>query len=271
MTHRELTMPELRRIPLRDIDEPTLPVRVSMDEEKLRELCESMSSIGLLNPISLVPRDERYEIEAGHRRFMAARQLKWFDIPALIFQPHEIATGAAMLAENVVREDITAAEEAVLFAQHMDKYNLDEAGLVARFHRSPDYIGDRLRLLRADQDVFNALLERKINFSVARELNKCDDQPQRFYFLDAAIRAQVGARVVAQWVSDWRASRPGVPTPALPPEPAAVAQDMPSTEIACALCGGSRDPFNLTSIYIHKWELAEIRRVMKLQAEEQTT
>jgi ParB family transcriptional regulator, chromosome partitioning protein len=264
-------MPKLERIRLEDIDEPALPIRCAMDEDKLRELGESMQELGLLSPIGLRPADGRYEIEYGHRRYLAALALKWPDIPALIFQAAEIQAGAAMLAENVIREDISAAEEAVLFAQCQEKYGLDERGLVERFKRSPDYIADRLHLLRDDLEVFQALLGRKINFSVAKALNRCDDENMRRYFLAQAIRAETGAKVVESWIRDWRASQ--VVPPAAPvTEPATAARDAEmDAGLACCICGGFRDPFNLVSVYIHKWELEQILKIVNRGPEEVRT
>jgi len=260
-------MPELRKIPLADIDEPRLPARVAMDEHKLRELAASMRDIGLLQPISVVRRDLRFEIEAGHRRFMAAKELDWRDIPALVFEPGELVEGAAMLAENIIREDLNAAEEAVLFAQSQEKFNLDEAGLVDRFRRTPDYIGDRLRLLRDDEQVFNALLARRINFSVARELNKCEDQDHRRYLLDAALRGDVGARTVAGWIRDWRVNTRHVTPGEATTVPAETVHEQVDGTPECVFCGGRKDPWNLENVYIHKWELAEIKRILQRPAE----
>jgi ParB/RepB/Spo0J family partition protein len=261
-------LPELKRIPLADIDEPELPARAAMDEQKLNELADSMRAIGLLQPICLVHRDARYEIEAGHRRYKAAVMLQWRDVPAIVYEPSEIVSGAAMLAENVEREDLSAAEEALLFFQSMEKFGLDESGLMARFKRSADYIGDRMRLLRDDPEVFNAALSRKINFSVARELNKCPDESMRRYFLHQAIIGEVGSRTVAGWLRDWRANTS--PTPDAGPT---VSTPVPVPDAIdgrprCEFCGGDRDPYNLVSIYVHKWELAEIQRVLQRPIEE---
>lgn len=261
-------MPELKRIPLADIDEPELPARAAMDEQKLNELAESMHAIGLLQPVSLVRKGTRYEIEAGHRRYKAAVMLAWREIPALVFEPGELVAGAAMLAENIEREELSAAEEALLFAQSMDRFSLDEAGLVARFRKSPDYIADRLRLLRDDPEVFNALLARKVNFSVARELNKCPDESMRRYFLHQAVIGEVGARTVAGWLRDWRANTQPAPANQPAPETPAPAHEHIDGRPRCEICGGDRDPWNLLSVYIHKWELAEIQRVLGRPVEE---
>jgi ParB family chromosome partitioning protein len=282
-------MPQLRTLKLGDIDEPALPIRVAMDEAKLDDLADSMSKIGLLEPIIVKPlkqtclhcdREEkahtgrvqcefymRYEIECGHRRFLAAQRLHWKEIPALVFQPSELVEGAAMLAENICREDITAAEEALLFAQAKERFNLDEAGLINMFRRSPDYIADRLRLLREDQEVFKALHKREINFSVARELNKIPSEEFRRYYLDAAIRGGTNARTVASWRQQFLAQQN--PATSASPLPVATAevQGTPVHSVACFLCGGHLDPYNLESVYIHKWEKEQIIKLVKNASE----
>ena len=247
-------MPELKRIALPDIDEPPTPARVAMDDLKMSELMKSMSEIGLLNPITLKRLDLRYEIECGHRRFIAAKNLGWKEITALVYEPAELVEGASMLAENVFREDLSAAEEAVLFAEAQEKYQLDEAGLCARFHVTPDYLGDRMRLLRQDQEVFGALMRREINFSVARELNKCEDQAHRRYLLDIAQRTGYAARVIADMIRQFRQQQSPTQSTPVAPEPAASTPVADPYRVECVLCGGHKDPYNLITIQIHKWE-----------------
>jgi len=193
---------------------------------------------------------------------MAARRLHWTHIPALTHKPDEINIEAALLAENLCREDVNAAEEAVWYSQLLEKLKLDTDELAARLKRSRDYVEDRLRMMQQDMQVFNAVLERQINYSVARELNKCPDENMRRYFLAQAIAADCGARVVAGWVSQWKASQLPAPEPMPAPMPTA---DVPAVEpykVCCALCGGDRDPFNLVTVMIHKWEWDRIQKII---------
>jgi len=282
-------MPQFKILQLNDIQEPALPIRAAMDETKMQELCQSLAEIGLLQPIGVKPngtgclhcgRDEEshtkrvqcqfymtYEIEFGHRRFIAASRLQWKEIPALIFTTAELVEGAAMLAENNEREDVTAAEEAMLFAQAQERYNLDEEGLIKRFRKSASYIGDRLQLLRADREVFKALHERKINFSVARELNKIDDENYRRYYLDAAMRGGANARTVASWRQQMIAQQ--LPATDASPVPATTAEtpQQVTPQVACFLCGGHLDPWNMDSVFIHKHEREHIQKLLQQAAE----
>jgi len=261
-------MPETRHIELSLIDPPPLPARQAMDDQKLAELRENMREIGLLQPIGVVEKDGRYEIEYGHRRYTCACDLGWVTLECKVYHPSELASGAAMLAENIYHEELTAAEEAILFQEHRELYGLDEAQLCQRFKVSPDYLGDRLRLFRGDPHIFDAVLKRRISYAVARELNKCEDQPHRRYLLDLAIRCGYPSRVVTDMIRQWRAQVQPLAQPQVthPPveQPAAAAEYRPE----CCICGGYRDPWELVNVMIHKDELAMIRKHLENAAKD---
>ena len=259
-------MPTFERVPLGQILEPEIPARTTMDDTALQELQDSMARDGLLSPIALKPNGELWEIECGHRRFICAKRLGWVDIPALKYAQGEINEGAAKHAENRFREDLNAAEEAIWFAQERDKYALDEAGMCARFHVSPDYLADRLRLLRGDEKVFHALQARQINFSVARELNKCPDEAHRLYLLDVAIQSGYGAHRIADFVRQWRVNNPPASAPAPVPAAAEPAPPVQVATVCCHFCWGAKDPYNLVSIMVHRWELERIEEVLREMA-----
>jgi ParB/RepB/Spo0J family partition protein len=256
-------MPEIKQIELSMIDPPDTPARMAMDDKKLDELRTSMAQIGLLQPIGIVAKDGRYEIEYGHRRFVCACALGWATIHAMVYQPAEVASGAAMLAENIYHEELSAAEEAILFQEHRERYNLDEAALCARFKVSPDYLGDRIRLLRGDPVVFDVLLKRGISFAVARELNKCEDESHRRYLLDIAVRTGYSSRVMADMVRQWRQNVALQTAPPPAPAPASPVEVAPADRMECAICGGYKDPWRLVSVWLHQDELDAIRKSLE--------
>lgn len=255
-------MPELKHIPLGLIDAPELAMRAEMSEEGLADLVESMRELGLQQPINVRVRSDRYQIISGHRRFLAAQQLAWDKIMSLVWDTDERTSYAQMLAENSVREDVNAAEEALWYAQLMDKFHLDEPGLLALVKRSPNYVAERWKLLRGDGNVFNALRGRHITLAVARELNKCKVPEQLNVFLNLATQGGHNSRTVAKWVSDANLSS-GASAPAPPAvetQPSVGADEIPRVE--CWLCGGGKDPGNLKMIYVHTWCKAHTEKLM---------
>lgn len=254
---------ELADVELTRIVEPATPARAMMDEGKLAELCESIAQYGLLQPIRLIPRGSVFEIESGHRRFLAHKKLNLPTIRALILPEGDGTMFAARLHENIMREEMSVAEEALYLADLWQKHGFTEDQLCQASGRSAEWVGDRLRLLREDPDVFKALLNREINFAVARELNRFTDEKARRYYLPIAIAGGHNSRTVAGWRSEWTLhNQPEAERPAEQPAPTAEGAPQQHT-IACCICGGYLDPYNLVTVYIHKWELEGLQRELR--------
>lgn len=272
--------PELLRVPLDRILDPELAARATMDEHKFAALVASMRAIGLASPVTLERRESMFEIVGGHRRVRAARELKWVEIPALVFAEGKANLFALRLHENIVREDLNPAEEALFMAQARTQLALDEAGLCDLFKCTPDYIAGRFSLLRGDPAIFKALHAGEIRIGVAHELNRIGDDGMRLFYLEAARKGDPAARVVHQWVEDWKlqarpplpieggelvgAGAPGGTNGGAPGDPAAPGSGAPAADdtkppfFGCDLCGGDRDPYNLVHVKMHKWEWAQI-------------
>lgn len=251
------------------IAEPELPARETMDEQKMLELSESMSAIGLQQPIIVEEMSSGFRIVAGHRRFLAARRIYWTHIPALVYPAGAVDVIAVMVHENACREDLNPAQEAVWFMQLIEARHLDEAGICALTKRSPTYIGDRLALLRNDERVFEACRSGEISFAVARVLNRFKSESMRRYYLDAAIRAGTSAKVVEQWLRDYEAQTLTNVAEAVERSTtvASVAVEDSPDKVKCMFCGGDRDPYNLVAVMIHKWELAHILKALDVRRE----
>jgi ParB family transcriptional regulator, chromosome partitioning protein len=256
-------MAELRTIPIAEIDEPPLPMRQTMNDAGLNELADSIREVGLVQPITVIADNGRFRIVAGHRRFLAAQKIGSQEIACIVRQAGDVSELATMVAENSCREDVNAAEEAVWYAQLVEQNNYTEAQLMQLTKRSADYIGDRFRLLRGDEQVFRAVYQKQITHSTARELNKCENEEMRRYFLDAAVRGGQASRTVRNWIDEWRARQvPQQAAPAPVEAPAPEAQPNPY-KMVCASCGGDKDPYAMTHIVIHRRCWDEIRRALR--------
>lgn len=256
-------MAELRTIALSDIDEPPIAIRLTMDDSLLEDLAVSIREVGLQNPITVVEESGRFRIVTGHRRFIAHQKINAHEILCLVRQPGEIQEIAAMVAENICREDVNAAEEAIFYARLVEECGYSESDLMQLTRRSAQYIGDRFTLLRGDPSVFAALQNGSIAFATARELNRCRDEEMRRFYLDNAVRGGHACRIVKRWIDDWNQNQiqrqqtlEAPPAPAEEPKP-----DTP--EFCCALCGGYRDPWNFIDIRLHKMEWDAIQRSLR--------
>ncbi|MCB1156759.1 MAG: ParB/RepB/Spo0J family partition protein [Leptospiraceae bacterium] len=79
-------------------------------KEKVEDLTDSMKRLGLIEPIVLRRSGDEYYIIAGERRFRAAKELGWIDIPAVIFDVNEDSSFEMALAENDKRKNLNPYE-----------------------------------------------------------------------------------------------------------------------------------------------------------------
>lgn len=248
------------------IDPPTITARAEISDEAINALKESFADVGQLQPIGLREGDGRFEVVYGHTRFLAADALHWQTIEAKVYAPGEEITEAAKLAENIIRTQIGAVDEALFFAELYEKAGQDIQAVARQVRRSEGYVSDRLLLLQGDPEILKALQGDKLSFSVARILNQIGDEQMRRYHLDVAVRSGMTAKAAAEAFNFWKHNHAHQPLPAKTDAPAEQPEYQAAPAMACCICGGSLDPYNLVSVLIHRRELEEIREVLKEQA-----
>ena len=118
--------------------------RKSINEDSIKELANSMKVNGLLQPITIRPDDDGFEIVAGERRWRAAKLLKWETIPSIIRNVSDEDMLEIQVLENLQREDMNPLDEAGAFQTLLKKESLD--WLAAKVHKSKKYILDRIKL-----------------------------------------------------------------------------------------------------------------------------
>lgn len=253
-------------VPLGAIDAPELAARSTMDDQKLADLAADIRARGVILPLVLVRRGARLEVVAGHRRYLAARMAGRVDVPGLIYTDHGAALEGIKLAENILREDLNPAEEALYLAQLLERVpQKDTDQLAAQLGIKRDRVEARLALLRLDADTFEALRAGKIGIGVAGELAACTDLEMRRYFLDAAIRGGATRTVVAAWITQWRTDTGGrVAPPASAPAPASTPTMEPAPVFVCQCCGRSDHVHLMRPFYFHQhcW-LANVLELLK--------
>jgi ParB family transcriptional regulator, chromosome partitioning protein len=103
---------ELRRLPLHLVQPRSDQPRQSLDPGALEELAQSIRTHGVLQPIRVRARQDRFEIVAGERRWRAAGIAGLHDIPAIIVESDDDQAYVEALIENVQREDLNAIDRA---------------------------------------------------------------------------------------------------------------------------------------------------------------
>ncbi len=143
----------IKKIDINQIDPNREQARKYFDAEGLEDLAASITTSGIIQPLILKKRDERYTIVAGERRWRAARLAGLAEVPAIIRDYDEKTLAEVSLVENLQREDLNSVEEATGIKQLMDQHGFTQEEAAERIGKSRPAIANALRLLTLPEEV----------------------------------------------------------------------------------------------------------------------
>jgi ParB family chromosome partitioning protein len=193
-------------VSLDQIDEPKGIVRMDIDPDYISELAQSISEIDLLQPILLAVDGERFEIVAGHCRYLACKKLGLSTIHSIIRTMTQAEIGVARATENIARADLTPIEEAATYKNLMDQYGLSLEQVSKKMGKTPGTIKRRMDLLRMPPPLQKAVHKKQVSMTVAEELWSIGDPASLDYYLGFAIENGCTKEVARQWAKDWKDS-----------------------------------------------------------------
>ncbi len=145
--------------------------RFKFNKDALRELADSISEHGLIQPIVVKPLTSgKYKIIAGERRFRASKMAGLPEVPIIIKDIDESEIMELALVENLQREDLSALEEAKGYKALMDAHNFTQENVSKTIGKSRSYIANALRLLNLPDSVMEKLEAEEISAGHARTL-----------------------------------------------------------------------------------------------------
>ncbi|MDO4903178.1 MAG: ParB/RepB/Spo0J family partition protein [Limosilactobacillus sp.] len=154
--------------------------RQVFDKDGIRELSETISQHGLLQPIILREYEPaKFEIIAGERRFRAMKLLEWDAAPAIVEKMTDQESASLALIENLQRSQLSSVEEAQAYQRLIDLNNLTQAALAKGMGKSQSFVANKLRLLKLIKPVQTAILDNRITERHGRAMLDLDEKQQR--------------------------------------------------------------------------------------------
>lgn len=167
-----------REVAVSLIDANPYQPRLDFDEEELAELKESLDQHGMLQPIVLRQKGDRYEIVAGERRLRAANEAGWEKAPAIIITVDDRQMAELALTENMQRRDLNPLEKAAAFRNYLDLYGGTHEELAARLALDRSTVSNLMRLLELNEEVQVMTRRGEISQGHARALLPLEDWDQ---------------------------------------------------------------------------------------------
>jgi ParB family chromosome partitioning protein len=175
--------PVIRNIP---IDKLTANVhQPRKDFGDLAELADSIKEKGILEPVLIRPKNGKFEIVAGERRFRAAQIAGLTEIPCI---EHDIADNEALeisIIENIQRKDLNVYEQAFSIKSFADIYGYTHQEIAQKIGKSRVTVTELLRITDLPEEILERCMELKINSKTfLQELVKLESIEQMKEMLD---------------------------------------------------------------------------------------
>ncbi len=180
---------QIRKVSIHEICPGKYQPREHFDQEPFETLVESIREKGVIQPILIRPIHNgmaNYEIVAGERRWRAAKQAGFQEIPALIKQLNDREALEIALIENIQRHDLNILEEAQGYKRLMEEFDYTQEDLAKSLSKSRSHIANTLRLLNLPGSLRDYIRQGKMTAGHARAL------------LGAKNPELVGEKVVSQ-------------------------------------------------------------------------
>ncbi len=200
--------------------------RKTMTSEGLEELASSIRSQGVIQPLLVRPlpgQPDKYQIVAGERRWRAACKAGLRRVPVYRRDLSDSDVMLVALMENLQREDLNPAEEAMAMQELKDRLDLTQEGLAERLGKSRSQVANALRLLQLPKKALECLQQGGITAGHARCLlgfTQAPDELERF--LDWMVERRLPVRECEDILNAWKKGAPlpwSDPAAAAAPEP----------------------------------------------------
>lgn len=168
--------------------------RSNFDQAALDDLADSIKKEGLLQPILVRPRDDKYQIIAGERRYHACKLAGLEEVPVRILEMDEEQTLRVALIENLQRSDLNAIEEARGYKNLMRVGNLTQAELAEAVSKSRSAVANSLRLLDLPEEIQEYIYEGKITAGHARAILSVPEYEKRLKLAEKIFDENLSVR-----------------------------------------------------------------------------
>jgi len=183
------------------IANPNQPRKI-FDEDKLKELSDSIVEHGLLQPVTVIKSENgQYILVAGERRLRAHKLADLSQIKAFIINVEELKLRELALIENIQRDDLNVIELAYSYAQLINEHNITHEELAKKVFKSRTSITNTLRLLQLSSYVQQFLASNRISAGHAKVMLGLSDNEQKMV-TDSVIGQKLSVRETEKLVKD---------------------------------------------------------------------
>ena len=187
-------------LPARTIHPNPEQPRKIFRESALRELADSISQHGILQPLSVRRVGNSYELIAGERRLRAAQMAGLTEIPCIVMTMDQQESGLAAMVENLQRQDLDYIEEARGIQRLMERWHISQEQAAQLLGRSQSSLANKLRLLKHSDQVLDALRQEELTERHARALLRLGSEELKIKAITEIARQKMNVAKAEQYI-----------------------------------------------------------------------
>ncbi len=193
---------KVMEIPIKNIVPNPYQPRKVFSQSALEELSNSIKTYGILQPITVRQKDDKYELIAGERRFRAAKLAGLEVVPAIINNMSDESSAVLALLENLQREDLNFIEEALGYENLIKEHNFTQHQLAEKLGKNQSTIANKLRILKLPDNIKIRLIEGGLTERHARALLKLPTEDLINKVLDKIIKHDLTVKKTEKIIAD---------------------------------------------------------------------
>ncbi len=180
--------------------------RRHFEQVALDELAASIKRYGILQPLIVSPKNDKYILVAGERRWRAAQIAGLTQVPAIVRKREELEQLEVALIENVQRVDLSPLEQAISIEKLHTQFNINYSEIAKRLSKAVPTVNNIVRLLQLPKDATQALRQNQISEGHARAILALKDNlAKQAELLKLIIEKKWSVRQAEQFVVSLRA------------------------------------------------------------------
>jgi len=174
--------------------------RSEFHQESLAELAESIRSKGIVQPILARPKNGKYELVAGERRWRAAKKAGLTLIPAIIKEYSDEDSLELAIIENLQRENLNSMEEAEAYFKLSKEFQLSQADIAKKVGKERSTIANTMRLLELPNEIQVSIRKGQITAGHARPILALSNEQEQISLWKEIVNNNLSVRDVENFV-----------------------------------------------------------------------
>jgi ParB family chromosome partitioning protein len=187
-------------IPVDDIKPNPMQPRRYFEAESLRELAESITQYGIIQPLNVRRKGKVYELVSGERRLRAAKLAGLISVPCIVIDIDMEESSLIALVENLQRRDLDYIDEAEGLSMLIKTYGMSQEDAARRLSKSQSAVANKLRILKLSPEILYFLRESELSERHARALLRLKSNEDRLQCLEYVISNQLTVAKTEEYI-----------------------------------------------------------------------